>query len=146
VLTRQFYKLDTTDFDKIVLTFNEDKVTIRQTDLHRSYMTDHLPHEFKTLRDALSESNCKILLDSARRLSLKDLKEMPLLKYSAKVTKTPRSCLAEQLKRFKSNLNEALSDADKKIANCFSSEVLYLPSFRGTEEDLRNLGLATRIC
>ncbi len=143
VLTREFYKLDAIDFEKIVLTFNEDKVTIRQSDLHRNYMTE-LPQEFKMLRDALTESSCKILLDSVRRLSLKELKEMPLLEYSAKVMETPRAYLAQLLKRFKFVLNESLSDTDRKIANSFSSEVLYLPTFRRIEEDLRNLGLVSQ--
>ncbi len=141
VLTRQFYRLDAIDFDKIVLTFNNEKVIIRQSDLHPSYMADHLPHEFKTLRDALSENNYKILLDSARRLPFKELKEMPLLEYSAKITEAPRAYLAELLKKFKFDLNESLSDIDRKITNCFSSQVLYLPTFRRIEEDLRNLGL-----
>lgn len=144
VLTGRFYKLDSINFDKICMSFYDDEVIINKSDIYYDNILDDLSVEFKKIQEKLTDKNFKILLDIARTLPLEELKDTPLLRYTAQVIGgVPRVYLAELLKKYKFNLNDALNNINEKIVKCFSSEVLYLPTFRRIEEDFRELGLSS---
>ncbi|MCP4345940.1 MAG: ATP-binding protein [Desulfobacterales bacterium] len=140
VLSRKFYKLTAFDFKEIILELNNDEIIIRKSDLEEYHIVpEDLPPEISEIQNILTESNYKNLLEYSRLLLFEDLKQNPLLIYTAKKLKIPEHHLAEILKEF--DISDAISEIDEKIAKLCTFDVLYLPTFRRIEEDLTNLGL-----
>ena len=143
VLSRKFYKLASLVFDSIHLSFDTGEIDINKKDME-GYLFDktNFSNEINEIKNSLSENNFITLLDSARFLSSETIKELPLMQYLFKIMpKIPKSYLIQLIKNNKIELDKSLSLTDMKIAELFTSDILYLPTYRRIEEDLRMLGL-----
>ncbi|KPA10210.1 ATP-binding protein [Candidatus Magnetomorum sp. HK-1] len=144
VLSKKIYTLDTIAFEKIIVDFSSgQQVTIQKNDL-LGYRINHedYPQELKTIQDALSVNNFKKLLNSARILKANELEETPLVQYIVEIMpKIPKVYLVEILQKFRMEINENISAIESIITKNFNYDLLYLPTYRRIEEDLRLLGL-----
>ena len=139
-LTCQFLKLATLDFEKIVLTFPHDEITI-----HKSYLVqteeENDDNIYKEIKKKLLDTDFITLQNLSRELPLKKLKEHPRLQSAAKALEIPPILLATQFRNFSTGLEEGyLLAISEKIKSIFNYQVLYFPTFRRIEENLSNLG------
>ncbi len=140
VLTCQFFKLAVLDFEKIVLKFSHDEMTIRKSDLIQHDETEN-NEIYKEIKQKLLEIDFIALMDLSREFPLEKFKEHPRLQSAAKALEIPPKLLATLFRNFSNGLEEgellAISD---KIKSFFNYKVLYFPTFRRIEENLSNLG------
>ena len=143
VLSRKFYKLASLEFEKIHLYFDTGEINIKKNDME-VYLLDKkkFSNEMIEIKNSLSENNFITVLDSARFSTSETIKELPLMQYLFKIMpKIPKSYLLQLVKAYKIELDNSLRLTDMKIAELFTSDILYLPTYRRIEEDLRMLGL-----
>ncbi len=140
MLSCQFSRLNSLKFEKIVLSFPDDEVTLYKSQLSKNFeLNENL--FVREVREQLS-GNLDKLIELAISLPTEKLKENKLLNFSARKLEIPVSFLAEELKYAVSNLeeDENLIAIREKIADNFKAEILYLPTYRRIEEDLYDLG------
>lgn len=141
MLTCRFSRLDALEFEKIVLTFPGDEITLHRNEIPKNYDIEDNPI-ISEIKEKLSGKFKKQLIKLSKILTTRKLKEQLLLQYSAYKLNVPSSLLAEELKKIVSDLKEDdnLTTIRERISNNFNLEILYLPTYRRIEEDLYNLG------
>ncbi len=140
VLTCQFFKLATLDFEKIVLKFSHDEITIHKSDLVQNDEEEN-DDIYKEIKQKLLDVDFSDLIDLSREFSLEKFMEHPRLQSAAKALKIPTRFLAIQFRKFSTVLEKGvLLSIRKKIRAIFNNyKVLYFPTFRRIEENLSHL-------
>jgi len=140
MLSGQFSRLNSLEFEKIILTFPDDEITLYKNQLPKHSESDENSF-IREIREKLSGKLDK-LVELAMLLPTERLKEHFLLQFSAEKLDIPASLLAEKLKYAVSDLEEGdhLVAIRKKISDKLKAEILYLPTYRRIEEDLYDLG------
>jgi energy-coupling factor transporter ATP-binding protein EcfA2 len=140
MLSCQFSRLNSLEFEKIVLSFPDDEIVLYKKQLPKPVESGENSF-IKEIREKLS-GKVEHLIKLAELLPMEKLKEHLLLQFSAEKLDIPDSLLAEQLKNAVSHLkeDENLIAIREKIADNFKAEILYLPTYRRIEEDLYQLG------
>jgi predicted ATPase len=140
VLRCQFFKLATLDFERIVLEFPHDEITICKSDLVQNDEEEN-NDIYKEIKQKLSDIDFIALMDLSREFSLEKFKEHPRLQTAAKTLEIPPILLATQFRNFSTGLEEGnLLAISEEIKSLFNYKVLYFPTFRRIEENLSNLG------
>jgi len=143
VLTCQFFKLATLDFEKIVLKFSHDEITICKSDLVQNDEEEN-DDIYKEIKQKLLDVDFNDLIDLSREFSLEKFMKHPRLQSAAKALETPPRFLAIQFRKFSTVLEKGvLLSIRKKIRAIFNNyKVLYFPTFRRIEENLSHLNLS----
>jgi len=140
VLTRQLFKLATLDFEKIVLKFSHDEITIHKNDLVQT-KEENDDEIYREIKQKLLNTDFMALMGLSQEFSLEKFKKHPRLQSAAKALEIPPILLATQFRNFSTGLEEGhLLAISEKIKRCFNYKVLYFPTFRRIEENLSNLG------
>jgi predicted ATPase len=144
VLTSHFFKLTSLDFERIVLTFNHDEITINKSDLLQIENQNYY-YIYKEIKQKLLDIDFNALMEFSREFPLEKLMEHPRLLSAAKALETPPRLLATQLRKFSTVREEGvLSTISEKIKANFDYEVIYFPTYRRIEENLSNLGYVSQ--
>jgi predicted ATPase len=139
VLRCQFFKLATLDFERIVLKFSHDEMTIHKSDLVQNDEEEN-DDIYKEIKQKLLDVDFIALTDLSREFPLEKLMEHPRLQSAAKALETPPRFLATQFRKFSTVLEEGiLLTISEKIKAFFNYEVLYFPTFRRIKENLSHL-------
>lgn len=139
VLRCQFFKLATLDFERIVLEFPHDEITIHKTDLVQTE-EENDNNMYQEIKKKLSKIDFIALMDLSRDFSLEKFKEHPRLQTAAKLLEIPPRLLATQFRNFSTEREEGNLAISEKIQSLFEYKVLYFPTFRRIEENLSNFG------
>lgn len=136
-LTRQWHKMLNYEFKRIEATLGGQEIVI-----NRDLITKIDPRDFRELNRALSSRITRELEMLIRDSSLEDiLEDKDKLRNLAFRLGMPFSALTDYLVRYSEiqPQSKELREIGKVIANLVQGQILYLPTYRRIEQDLRSI-------
>ena len=142
-LTKNFFRLNDFNFEKLILVFDNGEIEIKKTDINKSieklYKEPEVGHFIKEFGFAQFEFFSKKF--NQKKGNRYEFERM--LEDNSKYRKYPIHRLFRYLEDFKreSKFDSSFKDINLKIENGIGkSEIMYFPTYRRVEEDLHSLG------
>lgn len=142
VLSGRFFKLENLEFGKIVATFPTGSVSIHKNDIEQLLKEDYNEkyEEYRELRKKIGADDLKELVKLARGYPLESIKENKKIQHVANSFKIPTPLLLKLLKVFANDIKDRFYQLCIAVRTHFNLEVLYLPTYRRIEENLKDIG------
>jgi ABC-type Mn2+/Zn2+ transport system ATPase subunit len=136
-ITRQWTRLEEYDFQQLTLTLANDTITLSKTDLIGAESLSKLPIRFRSAASSLNNTQNLMRFLSPENLSPKERKQFSeKLRIPERDFEMLRKVISREMRDV---ISTSFLEAERKLDDLRLPKVLYLPTYRRIEKDLKSI-------